>query len=404
MILTIERIAALLLACAIVAMLARRARLPYTIALLFAGVGLAFVPFMPEVPLTKDLIFSGLLPPLIFEAALFLPWTELRKVLTSVVAMASAGLLMAAIVTALGMHYLAAWPPLSAGMFGVLIAATDPVSVIATFKEAGVHGRLRILVEAESLFNDGTAAVMFGLMLALASGTTPSVASVAGQAVLTVAGGILCGAGVAAVLVFLAGRTGDHLVELTFTLVAAYSSFILAEHYGLSGVLATLTAGLIFGNHAQHGAMTEKGRVAVESFWEFCAFAANSLVFILIGIHEAQQEFRTIGIPALIAIVVVLLGRCAAVYPICWLFRRSRQHVDIRHQHALVWGGLRGALALALALGLPESMPMRSQIVSVSFAVAGFSIVVQGLTMTPFLRWLGVLAPAASSSPDAPAP
>jgi len=392
MIPTIERFGALMLTCAIVAMLARRAKLPYTIALLFSGIALAFVPFMPEIPLTKELIFSVLLPPLIFEAALFLPWKELRKVLPVVAAMASVGLLMAAVVTALGMHYLVGWPPLAAGIFGVLIAATDPVSVIATFKEAGVHGRLRILVEAESLFNDGSAAVMFGLVLAVASGPAPSVASVAGSAVLTVGGGILCGAGVASVLVFLAGRTEDHLVELTFTVVAAYSSFILAEHFGLSGVLATLTAGLIFGDHERHGAITEKGRIAVESFWEFSAFVANSLVFILIGMHEARQEFGTILIPSIVAIVVVLLGRILAIYPTCLLFRWSRQNVSIQHQHALVWGGLRGALALALALGLPDSMPMRGQIVTVSFAVVAFSIVVQGLTMTPFLRWQRLLS------------
>ena len=394
--LTIERLAVLLLISAIVAMLARRVRLPYTIALLVTGLALAFVPFVPSIALTKELIFTGLLPPLIFEAALFLSWTELRKVLPVVVTMASAGLLIAALITALGMHYALGWPPLSAGIFGILIAATDPVSVIATFKEAGVHGRLRVLVEAESLFNDGSAAVVFGLMTALLQGADPSVLSVARNAVLVICGGLSIGAAVAAALVYLAGKTDDHLLELTFTVVAAYGSFILAEHFHCSGVLAALTAGLIFGNHDRHGEITVKGRIAVDTFWEFAAFVANSLVFVLIGMQEAEQNFLPLLVPAGLAVVFVLIGRTFAVYPVALLFSRSAQRVSIAHQHVLVWGGLRGALALALALGLPAAVPRRNEIVTLAFAVVAFSIVVQGLTFTPFLRRLGLLEPEGS--------
>ena len=132
--------------------------------------------------------------------------------------------------------------------FGALIAATDPVSVIATFKEARAHGRLLVLIEAESLLNDGTAAVAFGVVVALASGRQLTSIEITAMLLKTIGGGILCGVAVALGALLLAGRTDDHLVEITFTTVAAYGSFLLADHFGLSGVLATITAGLVMSN------------------------------------------------------------------------------------------------------------------------------------------------------------
>ena len=160
----------LLLVAAVVAILSRRLRLPYSVGLVVAGMGVALLPFAPKVSLTKELIFTGLLPPLIFEAAFYLRWKELRRDIPVIAVLATIGVLLSAAITTVGMHFLVHWEWLSALVFGVLIAATDPVSVIATFREANVQGRLRRLVEAESLFNDGTAAVGFGIAVALASG------------------------------------------------------------------------------------------------------------------------------------------------------------------------------------------------------------------------------------------
>jgi CPA1 family monovalent cation:H+ antiporter len=248
-----ENIGFLLLIAAVVAMLARRFHFPYTVGLLVAGIGITFLPSPPTIPLTKELIFSGLLPPLIFEAAVSLHWRELRKVMPVVLLLASVGLVLSAVITGLGIYYLLGWPIISAGIFGVLIAATDPVSVIATFKEAGVKGKLRILVEAESLFNEGVAAVLFGLVLAFAGGHAPTFGALALDALLVIGGGMGIGAVVALATLYLIRKTEDHLVELTFTMIAAYGSFILAEHCHWSGVLATLMTGLIIGNRGQLG-------------------------------------------------------------------------------------------------------------------------------------------------------
>ncbi|MBC7877946.1 MAG: sodium:proton antiporter [Anaerolineales bacterium] len=385
---SIELIAALLLIAALVAMAARLLKIPYTIGLVVAGIVLALLPFMPEINLTKELIFSIFLPPLIYEAAIYIKWQELRRDLPVILTLATVGVLLSAGLTAAGMHYFVQWQWQSAILFGILIAATDPVSVIATFKEAGVHGRLRLLVEAESLFNDGTAAVAFNIALAFAVGGSITAVGTVQTLVVTVAGGILCGVLVAGSVLLLAGRTDDHLIEITLTTVAAYGSFLLAEHFHVSGVLATLVAGLLTGNIGSLGSFSDKGREAVESFWEYIAFVANSLIFILIGIREARQDFTNLILPIGVAVVLVLVGRAIAVYPLSALFSRSALKVSTGHQHTLFWGGLRGALALALALGLPPELPQREAIVTVAFGVVAFSIFAQGLTMVPLLRKL----------------
>jgi len=381
--------APLLLIAAVVAMLTRRVRLPYSVGLVAAGIVLALLPFAPQVTLTKDLIFTVLLPPLLYEAASYIHWLQLRRDLFIIVLLATAGVVLSASVTAAGMHYLAQWPWLGALVFGALIAATDPVSVIATFKEAKVQGRLLVLIEAESLLNDGTAAVAFSVVVALVTKNKITSLKIGAMLVGMIGGGIVCGAIVALGALVLIGRTDDHLVQITFTTVAAYGAFMLAEHFGWSGVLATITAGLVMSNFKPLGVLSESGKGAVQAFWEYAAFVANSLIFLLIGMHEAHQNFMAIWLSAVIAIALVTLGRAVAIYPCCLLVSRSTLRVAWKHQHVLFWGGLRGAVALALALGLPDGAPHREEIITISFAVVAFSVFVQGLTITPLLRKMG---------------
>jgi len=392
----IETIEILLLIAAVVAMLARRLHVPYSVGLVFAGIALALLPFNSDIELTKQLVFTAFLPPLIFEAAFQLRWRELKPQLPVILTFATAGVLLSAAATTLGMHYLAHWSWAAASVFGILIAATDPVAVIAMFKNSHVHGRIRLLVEGESLFNDATAAVAFVITLVIVSGQSVRVADVATTLLLIVAGSLLCGVAVAAIALLLAGGTDDHLIEITFTTVAAFGSFLLAEHFHLSGVLATLTTGLIIGN-VGHISISARSRQAVEEFWEYAAFVANSLIFLLIGLRVAHRDYSFVLLPVLIATMVVLVGRAVAIYPLALLFIRSSLRITGRHQHILFWGGLRGALALALALGLPPEMPAREEIITVAFAVVAFSIFVQGMTIVPFMSRLGQLSSSAKN-------
>jgi CPA1 family monovalent cation:H+ antiporter len=279
---------------------------------------------------------------------------------------------------------------MGAALFGTLIAATDPVSVIAAFKELKAPPRLSLVVEAESLVNDGSAAVGFAILVALASGGPATPLHIGGLLLWTVIGGVLVGAAVAGGLLLIAGRTDDHLVEITLTTIAAYGSFLFADRLGMSGVLASLTAGLMMGCLGWRGAISEEGRGHVTAFWTYVAFLANSIVFILIGGNEAHLPLRDYAAAALIAAALVLVGRAVAVYPLSALVARTPLRLSLSYQHVLFWGGLRGALALALALGVPASVPERSQIVVVAFAVVALSIFVQGLTMPWLIRRLGL--------------
>ena len=382
----------LLLVAALVAMITRRVRLPYSVGLVAAGLGIALLAPGRVPPLSRDLIFFIFLPPLVFEAAIQIPWKPFRRELPLLSVLVTIGVVLAAAVVAGGMHWLAGWSWIGAGLFGVLIAATDPVSVIAMFKQTHVDRRLHLLVEAESLLNDGTAAVGFAVLLAVATGGSAGAGEIALRLVGTVLGGVACGAAVSIALVVIAGRTTDRLVEVTLTMLIAYGSFLLAEHLGASGVIATLTAGMVVGNYGFLGSISDSGRSGVLNHWEFVAFLVNSLIFLLIGGQEAGVPIGAVLAAAGLAVVLSLAGRAVAVYPLMLAFARSRLAVPWAYKHVLFWGGLRGALALALALALPTSVPERGEIIAVAFAVVAFSIVVQGISMPWLVRRLGLIA------------
>lgn len=383
----IESVEALLLIAALVAVLARRLRLPYTVGLLIAGVGMAFSPWIPQVEITKELVIAVFLPPLIFETAFALRWSELRRDLGPLVAMATVGVLLSTAVVYLGFTRLLGWDWRPALLFSTLISATDPVAVIAMLKDSRVEGRFRLLIEAESLLNDGTAAALFAVA-SVAVISDAGAGSAVGTFLRIALGGLGCGAVVGALSLLLIDRTEDHLVEITATVIAAYGAFTVAEHFGFSGVLATTVAGLIVGNLGPQRGMTERGHLAAERFWEFAAFVANSLLFLLMGARIAGASYLPILGAALAAILFVTAGRAASVYGVMGLFARSDRRLDAGSQHLLVWGGLRGALGLALALGLPDDLPLRKEVVGVTFAVVAFSTIVQGMTMPSLLRRL----------------
>jgi CPA1 family monovalent cation:H+ antiporter len=381
----------LFVAAIVVALVARRLRLPYTVALVLAGIGIALTPLHISLPLTPHLIFGVILPPLLFEAAINIPWPDLRRDALPILTLAVWGTLIAAAVVAAGMVWLLHWPAPAALLFGVLIAATDPVAVIAMFKDNVVGGRLRLLVECESLFNDGAAAVLFVLALAAVQvGGAP--ANMGVTLLVTVGGGVAVGLLVAFAAIAVAGRTSDHLVESLVTTVSAYGSFLIADRLHASGVLATVTAGLVIGNLSGLASdssawVAVKGREFVLGLWEFIAFVANSLVFLLIGVTVGGLSLAGFGWGNLaIVIALVLVGRAVTVYPICAMFAGSGWRIPLHFQNVLWWGGLRGALGLALALSLPETMAGRSDILIATFGVVVFSVVGQGLTMPLLLR------------------
>ena len=392
----VGRTIALLGLAMIVAIFARRLRLPYTVGLVLTGLGLAFARVDVGLELTHDVIFDLILPPLLFEAALNLSWRELRRELPPVIAISFVGVALCAAVVAFGLVEGLAWPLAPALAFGALIAATDPIAVVAMLREAGVRGRLALIIESEALINDGVAALLFALVLAgIAKASAPTWLEVSAEFALIAAGGVACGLIIGAAAIFVAGRTDEHLVETALTAVAAYGSFLIADHFGASGVLACVTAGLMMGNLGELAEsetrlpLSSRGREFVGAFWEFAAFLANSLVFLLIGVALAHVHARSF-VALAIEIALALVGRAAAVYPLAALFGRSRWRIPLREQHFLWWAGLRGALALALALALPLNAPYRDEILVAAFGVVAFSSLAQALTAGLALRVLGL--------------
>ena len=365
--------------------------MPYSTGLVAAGILISFLPNRPHLPLTRELIFDVLLPPLVFEAALQIDWQRFRRELPLTLTLAFLGVIGASAFVAAGMHWLLGWSWLGAALFGVLIAATDPVAVIATFRELKGPERLTMVVESESLLNDGVAAVGFAVLAAIAAGQAPGAVQVIPEFLWTLFGGILIGGIVAGAILLLAGRTQDRLVEITLTTIAAWGSFLFAEHYGASGILASLTAGLLIGNLGSMGAISDSGRPHILAAWDYFAFLANSFVFLLIGIHETSIPLNVLGwAEAAIAVLLVLVGRGITVYPIVSAFGGTGLRLPLKYQHVLFWGGLRGALALALALAVPNNVPEKVAIIVTAFLVVAFSVFVQGLTIPMLARKLGL--------------
>lgn len=376
----------LLFVACLVAIASRRVGLPYAVGLVAAGIGLSVAGYRSHLVLTPELIFTFLLPPLVFEAALHLNWAQFRREAPLLLNLAFTGTVLSAAVVAAGMHYLARWGWPAACLFGALIGATDPVSVISMMKEQRAEPRLRFLLEAESLVNDGAAAVLFSLCLMVIAGGAATPGAIALQAAVTIAGGVACGLGVAGFLLLVAGRSDDHLVELTLTVLAAYGSFALAEQLHISGVLATLAAGMLVGNWGRGRSLTPRGGEALVDFWDFAAFLSNSVIFLLIGGREAAQPLAAYAWPAAIGIILALAGRAAAIYPVGALYGRTRLAMPASTHHLLFWGGLRGALGLALALAAPGTLREHDALVGVAFAVVAFSVFVQGLTVPLVMR------------------
>ncbi|HEY4321375.1 MAG TPA: sodium:proton antiporter [Gemmatimonadales bacterium] len=391
------KIVLLLLAVATaVAIATRRLRLPYTVALVLSGIVLGLTHLFNAPHLTHDLVFTVFLPGLVFEAAYHLRFDEVRRDWMAIIALAVPGVALGLAVTAalvVGTAHLLGVPPLvwtSAFAFGALVAATDPIAVVALFRTLGAPARLTVLIEAESLLNDGTAIVFLAMILAIASGDALSVPALALFFVRVVAIGAVAGSVVALAIGLVSRRIDDPMIEFSLTVLAAYGSFALAEALGGSGVIATVAAGLLTGNHLARSGMTTSSRATVESFWEYVAFLLNSAVFLMIGLEVSlgalAEQWRLIVAAAL----AVLAARVIVMATVYGLVVRSQASIPAKWIGVMTWGGLRGALSMVLALSLPDTLPGRSTIITVTFGVVLLSIVVQGSTMSPLLRWLGI--------------
>jgi len=373
----------------------RSIRFPYTVALVLVGLGIGAFHVVEPPHLTKELLFAVILPGLLFEAAFNIDAKEFWASRLTIGALAVPGVVAAIALTALLVAAMMAGFALDPSfgwryglVFGSLIAATDPIAVTALFAQMKVGHRLSALVEGESLLNDGTSVVLFTLILAFASGATTTVAAFVWQFFYTVGGGVLAGAAIGSLVVQVTKRIDDPSIEIALTVIAAYGSFSLAEEIGCSGVIATVTAGLLCGTYGWDRGMSESTRLAVTTFWDYIAFALNSVVFLLIG-FEVQLPALTTWAPVIgVAYLGALLGRFGVVLGVSSLLSRTRERIPFSWVAVLTWGGLRGALSMVLALALPADLPHRTQLIAMTYGVVLLSLLLQGVSMPWMIRKL----------------
>ena len=381
-----------------VAITVQRLAVPYTVALVFTGLVLGLVHAFEAPHLTKALLFSVFLPGLLFEAAFHIEFKQFWRNRLAISSLALPGVVAAIALTAVILTPVANWLHFVQGftwqhalVFGALISATDPIAVIAIFKNLGVPKRLAVLLEGESLLNDGTAIVFFTVSLALVTGTVVTAGGLAVDFIKIAGIGALIGTGVGLAVSQVIKQVDDPMIEITLTTIAAYGSFLAAEHFHYSGVIATVAAGMLCGNYGARVGMSPSTRIAVETFWEYVAFALNSIVFLLIGLEVHFQALLSSWQAILVAYLVVTGGRALVIFGASSLLWRTRERIPWAWSIILTWGGLRGALPMVLVLSLPEDFPHRELLVSMTFGVVILSILVHGLTMSPLLRWLGIV-------------
>jgi CPA1 family monovalent cation:H+ antiporter len=386
----------------VVALLVRKLLVPYTVGLVLAGLLLGATHVLRPPQLTKELLFAVFLPGLLFEAAFHLDFSRFWRSKVAIVSLAVPGVIASIAVTAAlltpmvsALHFVQDFKFIHGLVFAALLAATDPIAVVALFKTLGVPSRLGVLIEGESLLNDGTAVVFFGIILGIASGQGASIAGATREFVRVVGGGFLVGGIIGMAASQIIRRVDEAMIEITLTTLAAYGSFVASEHLHVSGVIATVTAGMLCGNYAAKSGMSPSTRLAVDSFWEYLAFALNSLVFLLIGFEVELSAVVAVWKPILVAFVALTLGRAVVIACVSLALGRSREKIPWSWAAVLTWGGLRGALSMVLALSLAKDFPHRDILVSLTFGVVIVSIFAQGLTMAPLLRWFGVVRVAA---------
>jgi CPA1 family monovalent cation:H+ antiporter len=394
-----------LLVASIVAVVVRRIRIPYTVALVLVGLFVAVqgdqlvIQFIPGISLVlyepipglvhtvldfdPEFILAVFIPPIIFEAAFHLEFDHLRSNLVPILILAVPGVILSTLIIGGIISLTLGLSLVVAAVFGALISATDPVAVVALFRDLGVSRRLSVAVEGESLFNDGIAIVVFDIALAAALALTLAEAGAEAGAdvkAFTPIDGLvefvwvsLGGLGIGALLAWLVSglifRVDDYFVEITLTAVLAYGAYLVADEVGVSGVLAVVAAGIVAGTRGRPG-MSPTTKIVLFSFWEYVAFLANSLIFLLIGITINIAQLVPLFRSIMVAVVAVVVARAIVVYGLLWLARLagSESRVPMNWRHVFFWGGFQ----------------------LMAFGVVLFTLLGQGTTIQFLLQRLGL--------------
>ncbi len=393
----------LVTAAAIVGLLVRRVALPYSVALVVLGFAVSLFAREPSLAVTPELVLSVLLPGLIFEAAYKLDVQQLRRSFGGIALLAAPGVILTAAIVALILNAATGLPIELGFVVGAMVAATDPVAVIATFRRLGAPGRLQTLLEGESLFNDGTGLVAFAIAIRAVQTEVTAVDGIVAFGLTIV---------ISAVLGYVAGRIAssviatvdDHLVELTVSVALAYGTYLFADALHELGVIATVVAGVVLGTYGRENATSARTQEAMDLVWEFIAYLLTAVVFMLVGFAIAASSLVDAAPSIAWGIGAILAARLVVVYGLLGgvskvVHRTGRgPSVPLAWLHILFWGGLRGAVAVAMALSLPLGFPQRELLQQITFGIVLFTLLAQGLS----IEWLVGRVLGRSAGPGAP--
>lgn len=383
--------------------IAKRLRLPPAAALLVGGVGIAFIPGLPPINLDPDLVLVVFLPPLLMDGAYFSVWAEFKRNVGGILLLAIGAVVFTTLAVGLAVHWAVPSLPWAACFtLGAIVSPPDAVAAKAVLERVALPRRLMVLLEGESLLNDAAGLVLFRFAVAAALTGAFSLQ----HAVLRFAelglGGVVVGFIVGRLVVWFLKKLDDDYLVVTVAVLAGWIAYIAGEMLEVSGVIATVTAGMIFGWH-QHEVFSAAVRTRATAFWQVIVFLLEALVFVLIGlslrgvVHRLGGFEQVLGtmMPAVLAVLAaVVVSRFLWIYavevlkwPTRW-FTRSACRPDWKAATVMSWAGMRGVVTLAVALSLPDTMPGRDLILVAAFAVILVTVLLQGTTIGPLIRLL----------------
>ena len=405
----VELVLICLVAVALLALVARKIRVPYPILLIFGGVLLALVPGLPAIRLEPQLVFNLFLPPLIYPAALWTSWRDFRGNLRPILFLAIVLVLITMTITAYLFHDLTALPLAVGFVFGAIISPPDAVAALSVTQNLRVPRRIIVILEGESLVNDATAFISFRFAVAAVLTGSFSLGQATLQFLLVASGGVVVGLAVGWLATQVQKRLDDPPVQTTFSLLTPYLAYFSGEALHVSGILAVVIAGIYYGWRAPR-ILSARMRLQALPVWEMVGFILTGVLFMLVGLQLPQvmqslpagSAVRIAGLTLAIVLVIVLVrfGWMFGASYLPWLLGKKshrKKRIPWQHTALIAWTGMRGADSLAGALAIPfllpngMSFPGRDLIILLTFCVIFAMLLLQGLTLMPLVRWLGVV-------------
>ena len=406
----VELVLGLLAAVATLALLSRKLPIPFPIVLVVGGLLLSLIPGLPPVRVSPEVVFLIFLPPILYPAALFTSWRDFRTNLRPILLLAIGLVMFTVLLVGYIAHRLIPELPLAAGfVLGAIVSPPDAIAAIAIAERLRVPRRIVAVLEGESLVNDATALVAYRLAIAAVMTNTISLGLITGRFFVVTLGGIALGLLVGMVTTWVQKRIDDPPIEICLSLLTPFAAYLPAERFGLSGVLAVVTAGLYHGWRIPE-ITSSSTRLQAGPVWEMIEFLLNGFIFVLIGLQLPEvlstlSGYSTVQLTwyAIVVSVAVILIRIVWVFPATYLPRLLSQRLRERdpcppwqHVAIVAWTGMRGIVSLAAALSIPLVMrtgirfPGRDLVIFLTFTVILATLVLQGLTLPPLIRWLGV--------------